>query len=172
MSGFFWTAAERRRACDLRLGGLSLREIAAELGRSASQARAHLRRLGCPAPDPDALRERQGSAASSRNRALCAAAGWPEVVVPRQARVLAALARAGPLTHAGLARELGLPLHARSGGSGSFSPRLAATLAALCRPFRAEGGGPVKGWRYVERSRGRPPLYRVSAWLLERKGIS
>jgi hypothetical protein len=150
-----WTNSELSRAVELRRAGLSLRQVARELGRAHCGA---LSRLLAGTGDPGEAREMQGAAAAARNREACARLGWPEVIIPSQARILAALAR-GPLTARELADLLGL----------SDRRTLRRRLRVLLLPLRIDGGPKGAACSYVVRLPGWPPRYALSAWLLERK---
>jgi lambda repressor-like predicted transcriptional regulator len=154
-----WTNSELSRAVELRRAGLSLRQVARELGRAHCGA---LSRLLAGTGDPGEAREMQGAAAAARNREACALLGWPEVIVPGQARILAALSR-GPLTARQLAGALGLA------DRRTLRRRL---LSPLLRPQRIDGGPKGAACSYVVRLPGWPPRYALSAWLAERKQTS
>lgn len=164
-----WTTGEVARARAMRARGLSLAECCRRLGRTRTRngttaLSRHLARTGgdpCPwAGEP--RHESGGRARADAHRAECARLGWPEVTRPLQARALSALAAApAPLSIRQLSGALGWGLTP----SGQPNRRLLYYLRPLLEP--------VGRWRdrrvMVERLPGRPPTYRVSAWLLARR---
>lgn len=169
----------------LAANGLTPSQMARELSLPLTTVWNRLRALGvpysrqrAPAPPPSGeAREACGAAQSGRNRDICGALGWPEVVVPAHARVLAALAALGPLDHASLALALGWALRVGPRG-GLRSQALANRLGELTRPFDVDKEGAPDGKlrreerqrRYVEVIPGRPRRYAVAAWLMARRG--
>ncbi len=109
----------------------------------------------------DDVRGTQGSAAAQRHRAACLALGWPEVVRPALARILAALETYGPLT----SRELRERAPGRHDNA-TFWRRLAELLAPLHDP-PASGVGMVVRLPPLPGTRG--VRYALAPWLAARR---
>lgn len=178
------TPPSRLPACERALrrhvaeGELTGAAICRALSVSRSTLRRWLRLLGLAYQAPAAARHATGPRpelalfTSDRCRAYCRELGWPEVSCPTQARVLALLAASpAPLTHAEIARGLGMRLFRPPGREDwqGRSPALARHLARLAvgsREARLPGKVTVLP---PPAGAGRALRYRVSDWLLARR---